>query len=261
MYITRWLSLFLFFFCLSATAQNVFESKLAIIVISTPEAIPDEPKISGHMGIIYHEDGLMHSSDEPFNNYDGPIGIETRGSTSQIFFPKKPFAVETRNEDGSNNNVSIAGLPAENDWILHGPFSDKTLLRNVLAMQLARATGRYASRTRLCEVILNGDYHGVYVLMEKVKRDSDRVDIATLLPEDNSGDELTGGYIVKIDKFTGAGGNGWLSPFENASGDLQTVYQYHEPKWDAITSEQANYIEQQITNFESVLKSPSFLDS
>ena len=72
-------------------------------------------------------------------------------------------------------------------------------MRNALAMHLANKQGNYASRTRFVELFINGDYEGLYVLMEKIKRSEDRVDIAKLNPDEISGDDLTGGYIFKTD--------------------------------------------------------------
>ena len=96
--------------------------------------------------------------DDSFNGYDGQISIEIRGSSSQMF-PKKQYALETQDIDGENLNVSILGMPAENDWILYAPYSDKSLLRNFLVYELARNMGRYASRTRFCELVINKNWY------------------------------------------------------------------------------------------------------
>ena len=92
--------------------------------------------------------------------------------------------------------MELLGFPEENDWVLHAPYSDKSLMRNALAFHLGRSTGRYASRFRFCEVVVDGDYQGVYVLLEPIKDDDDRVDLA-------DSDSLGGGYIAKLDKRTG----------------------------------------------------------
>ena len=61
----------------------------------------------------------------------------------------------------------------EEDWTLHGPYGDRSFMRNVLAMHLANKQGNYASRTRFVELFINGDYEGLYVMMEKIKRGED----------------------------------------------------------------------------------------
>jgi len=100
--------------------------------------------------------------------------IRTRGRWSQRF-PKKSYAVELREPDGSNRNVPLLGMPADDDWILYAAYNDRTLIRNVLAYDTARFMGRYAARTRFVRLRLNGRDHGVYVLMEKLKLHDDRV--------------------------------------------------------------------------------------
>ncbi|MBK8636635.1 MAG: CotH kinase family protein [Saprospiraceae bacterium] len=124
-------------------------------------------------------------------------------------------------------------------------------------MNLARELGMYASRTRYVEVILNGNYQGVYVFMEKVKRDKGRVDIDKLDDDENSGDDLTGGYILKIDKFTGSIGGSFTSDFKTQYGkDIH--YQYDTPK--DPTSQQANYIQNFIRTFENTVNNANYKD-
>ena len=234
------------------------QSNLPIVIIDTfGEEIVNDPRITAHMGIINNETGI-NQIDDPFNGYDGLISIEIRGSSSQSF-PKKQYALETQDSEGENLNVPVLGMPEENDWILHAPYSDKSLLRNYLSYELARDMGRYASRTRFCELVINGDYKGLYIFMEKVKRDNNRVDISQLGPDEITGDDLTGGYIVKIDKWDGETNDGWYSesPLVGFDG---VWYQYHYPKPDDIVEEQRDYIMDYITDFETLMSSESYDD-
>ena len=105
--------------------------------------------------------------------FEGRVAIGTRGRWSRRF-PKKSYAFEVREPDGSNRDVSLLGMPADDDWILYAAYNDRTLMRNVLAYDTARWTGRYAARTRFVELRLNGRYRGVYVLMEKLKLHRER---------------------------------------------------------------------------------------
>ncbi|MBR9922130.1 MAG: T9SS type A sorting domain-containing protein [Bacteroidetes bacterium] len=247
---------------LSVYAQDFESSNLPILVVDTQgEEIPDEPKIDVLFGIIYNGPGVINHLDDPFNEYDGWAGIEKRGSTSQTIFPKVGYGLETRFADGSNNNVSLLGMPEENDWVLHGPYSDKTLIRNVLAYEMAGKIMAWAPRTRFCELVINGEYMGLYVLLERVKRDNDRIDIATLNPDDISGDQLTGGYVIKLDKETGSVSDGWPSLYKPIPGQDQTIFfQYHEPQADEIQPAQQGYIQQFMDAFEQNLQSADFAD-
>ncbi len=230
-------------------------SNLPIVFINTNgQVIPDEERIVADMGIIYNGEGNLNHVDDPFNNYDGKISIETRGSTSQNY-SKKSYSFETQDENGNNLNVSLIDLPTENDWVLYAPYSDKTLMRNVLTYGLSNEFGQYASRTKFCELVLNDEYEGVYVLMEKIKRDDNRVNISTLNENDTIGDGLTGGYIIKIDAFTG-GGDGWVSAYSDT-----LIYQYHYPKYDEILPVQKEYIQDFIYQFETIMYGDNYNDT
>ena len=235
-------------------------SNLPIVVINTNgQTIADDPRIVCDMGIIDNGFGTINSISDAFNDYNGKISIEYRGSSSQSF-PKKPYALETQDSVGNNNNVSLLGMPVENDWILYAPYSDKSLMRNFLTFDLGRKMGSYSPRTVYCELLINGDYKGIYILMEKIKRDNDRVDIAKLDSNDVAGDSLTGGYIIKVDKYTGTGGLDWLSDFPNIGGNNLYI-QYHYPQASALQPQQMDYIEHFMDSFEYALAGPNFTDS
>lgn len=243
--------------------QSFYSSNLPLVLINTNgRIIPDDPKILVEMGIIDNGTGNENHLSDPFNDYVGYAGIELRGSSSQMF-PKKPYGFETWDSLGNEIEVSILGMPEESDWILNPGYSDKAFLRNVLAYRLANQTGHYASRTKYCELFVNGQYQGVYVMMEKIKRDANRVNIKKLEPEDSAGYQVTGGYILKIDKTTGSGGAGWTSPFPPAvHPNGQTIYfQYEYPKQEDIIPEQMAYIQDFINQFETAMASDDFTDS
>jgi spore coat protein CotH len=227
-------------------------SNLPIIVIDTNgKQILNEPKIKAHMGIIYNGEGARNFLTDTFNEYDGYIGIELRGKSSQNW-DKKPYAVETRDSFGENNNVSIFGMPKENDWVLHAPFVDKSLIRNVFMYKLAAEMGWYAPRTQFCELILNGEYMGVYVFIEKIKRDKGRVNISK--PESTN---ISGGYLLEMII------NSLLEDdethFKLEQSDKEIVVKY--PKPEDITEEELNYIAEYFNEFESILNSDSFDDT
>ncbi|MFV0589997.1 MAG: CotH kinase family protein [Draconibacterium sp.] len=242
------------FSCFSGKTQNKsFTSLLPIVYLNTNgQVIPDEPKITAQLEIAWKGNGQSNSTSDPRDHFSGSIGIELRGSTSQSF-PKKAYGFELRNNDGEGVDFPLLGLPEEEDWILYAPYSDKSLMRNVLTFTLAnQMSDTYASRCRFVELFLNNEYAGVYVLMEKIKRDKNRVNIAKLKEDDILGEDLTGGYIIKIDKLTGSGGDGWLSVFTNSRGS-NTYYQYEYPKYDEIQPVQKEYIHNYVDDFEQAL--------
>jgi hypothetical protein len=241
-------------------AQFLTTSNIPIIVINTfGVPIPDEPKIPGTMKIIDNGPGQINHITDPGNIYDGNIGIEIRGAYSASL-PQKPYAVETRDIQQNQLNVSLFGFPEEHEWVLLANYNDKVFMRNVLAYRLFQQTGHYASRTRFAEVIVNGEYEGIYVFGEKIKRDNGRVDIAKLLPGENSGEPMTGGYIFKIDYWDET--NSWTSGYHpSGHPDFDVHYVYYYPKPDEITPAQQEYIQSYVNSFESVLYSLGFADT
>jgi hypothetical protein len=215
--------------------------------------IVDDPRIFVNMAIIDNGPGQRNNINDPFNGYDGKISIELRGS-STLWFPKKSYLFETQDNEGQNNNVPLLGMAEENDWILYAPFSDKSLIRNVLTYELGNKMGNWAPHTRFCELVLNGSYQGVYILMEKIKRDKNRVDIAKLTTTDIAGDDVTGGYIIRIDKTDQPDILGWTSypdPAPPYADYSPLFYQYYYPKGKDIVPEQEAYIQEFMLEFET----------
>lgn len=236
-----------------------YSSTLPIFVINTNgNAIVDDPRTTVDLGIIDNGVGQLNHPTDTFNNYSGKITIEYRGSSTQGF-PKKQYGFSTVNADGMENNVSLLGYPKENDWILNAPYTDKTMMREFLTYNWARNMGQYATRTRFCELIIDGQYQGVYMLLEKIKWDNGRVDIPEMDQYSNVGDDVTGGYIFKVDKFTGSGGQGWSSDVTNFQGINKNIYfQYHYPQPEDITQNQEIYLQQFVDSFEANLNSSNF---
>ena len=274
-------------------AVDIGDSEIPYLVITTTEPILNEPKVPAEMSLYVNKELVQTNH----------IGIEYRGSTSFRLSDKKSYGIETWDENGEDLDVSFFGWPEEEDWILMGQVVnldeqyqfDHTMMYHFLAYEISREMVRYASRTQYVEVEINGEYLGVYVFMEKLKRDGDRIDLARLNPEDIAGEELTGGYILKIDKTSGGAENLGqpLEYFENNWEDdarytaensfrsnydifgntltfdpygepyhpnmyLETYFLYEYPDAAEIAQEQKTYIQTYIDDFEQALLSDDF---
>lgn len=241
--------------------ENINELPL-FKVNTNGNVIVDEPKVDAQLTILKNDVVFQETK----------IGIEFRGSSSQTF-PKKSFGFETRNSNNEDVDVSLLEYPEEEDWILYGPYSDKSLIRNKLIYDLSRDMGRYASRSEFVEVDINNEYRGVYVFMEKLKRDGNRIDLNNLKEDENSGENLTGGYILKIDKLSasdfGGGNMGYTTTNSfksnylplSATASQEINFLYEDPSAEDITMEQKTYISTYVRNFENALASPQFQDA
>lgn len=186
-------------------------------------------------------------------HYD--IGIKVRGQSSAKF-PKPGYSVEVRDNQGEGIDVSMLGLPPADDWVFHGPYVDKSLMRNALAHWLFRQAGHYSPRTKHFDLYINGVYRGVYVLIEKIKRGKYRVDVSKLKETDISGDDVTGGYIWAFDKTgtnTGGMGNEDINKegFKTADG-LNVIMHY--PKKENLQTQQQAYLKKYLEDLENLFK-------
>ncbi len=240
---------------------NLISSNLPIIKIKTNgKSIVNEPKILADMEVIYNGVGKINNVTDKPTGYLGKTGIEFRGSTSQQLFPKKPYGFELWvDSTEKSRKVALLGMPEESDWVLNATYNDKTLMRDVLAYDLATRMGRYATRYRYCEMMVNDKYEGLYILMEKVKRDKNRVDVSSLKITDNTGDDVTGGYILKIDKTEGSKSKTWNTTLTVNGLNYNVPIQIEYPKITDITDAQFNYIKNYVTEFETSLKGSDYL--
>lgn len=245
-------------------SQTFTDSNLPIVIINTDNAvaIPDSPRVLANMKIIFRGAGLRnYLTDEDsagYLDYNGRINIEIRGSSTQEL-PKKQYGFSTLQDDNlTNNNISLLGFPADNDWILNGLGFEPSCMRDFICYNLSRMIGEYASRTAYCEVVINGSYNGLYVLQEKIKQGSGRVNIMKIDPNDNTYPKVTGGYITKSDKTAAGEMIAWTMSSYLGIGDVPFIND--QPKPELATAEQTAYIKSQFSNLSSatIAKDASF---
>lgn len=250
---------------------QAFDSNVPIVIIETFNQILEGTSFSGPSLVkadpiatyatffdIDEASGRIGTLSQP--NYAGRAGVNIRGqSTSE--FPKKPYKLETWDEANEDMDVSLLGLPAESDWVLRNPHSDKTFMRDALVFELSNAMDHYSPGAKFIEVFVNedggqiggpgsSDYMGVYLLIEKIKRSEGRVDIEKLEASDVAEPDITGGYIIRHDK------NRPEDEFSTWAGR----WFYVEPSSDEITTPQKNYIKNYIEEFEAALQGTNFAD-
>ncbi|MGE5294331.1 MAG: CotH kinase family protein [Solirubrobacterales bacterium] len=200
------------------------------------------------------------------SNHTGRAGIKIRGS-STAGQAKPSYNIELWDQSNRDLDVSLLGMPAESDWVLYAPYSfDRALINNALVYELSNQIGRYAVRTRFVEMYLNtdddlieaGDYVGLYIFMEKIKRGEDRVDVEKLDPWDSTEPKISGGYMLKIDR-PDPGDGGFRTSRGNPTYGDGTIC-YVNPKESEITTAQSAWIKSYLNNFETALYGNNFAD-
>ena len=154
-------------------------------------------------------------------------------------------------QNGDSKNISVMGMESNNEWALHGPFLDKTLMRNYMAMNISGELMDYAPDVRFCEVVLNGEYQGVYVMMETISRGDGRIEVE----KPNNTKNVTG-YIVEIDNNTSIPST-YVNSFNEVYPDTQEkfLFRYCLPWASLLTSELKDFIERDMSSFEKALYS------
>ncbi|WP_193213681.1 CotH kinase family protein [Luteolibacter marinus] len=250
-------------------------SDLPVVVIENFNAgdIPSQQTLQASYFTLFEPDGVTgRTSLASAPTVANRTGIKRRGS-STIFDAKGSYRVEFW-QDGSEEekDVNLLGMSNHDEWILYAPYSyDRAMVRNAFLFGVSNAIGDYAPRTRFCEVYLNtnggsldtADYQGVYVLMERISRDGDRVDVEKLDPWDNQEPDVSGGYMLSIDRLD-PGDQGFRSalnhPSDPPNASPQPYFTYVYPKEQNITPAQSAYIRGYIDDLESALYGPNFKD-
>ena len=178
------------------------------------------------------------------------IGIKVRGNSSATY-PKPSYTVEFYDSTGKDMNVSLLGLPPSDDWVLHGPYVDKSMVRNPFGHWLFRQTGHYSPRTKHFDLYINGRYRGVYELTERIKRGKYRIDVGELKETDIEGQNLTGGYIWEFDHKWERNRGTNIMDFKTSDGHNVVL---HYPRKKKITNEQKEYIQNYLSELDSLYK-------
>ena len=247
-----------------------FSSNLPLVIIDTQgQGIPTADKVKARMQIIpTNQKGVSYLNSSKEDTvpplYDGWIGIERRGASSGSF-PKKQFSLETRTASGADTDIGPFGLPPEEDWILHAPYSDKSLMRNHLAYWMSNEIGRWATHTVYVEAFINQEenpfiedqYWGIYLFMEKIKRDDNRVNIVKIGANDDEEPAVTGGYIFNYDRKRSSPDDCVYYPPELSTDQCLRII---APKVEDLTEAQRAWIVGYFEQFENTLSSDAFAD-
>lgn len=240
--------------------SDSFSSNIPLVYINTFFQAPRvDSMISGFARIVDKNGVNRNCAADSILQYIGHVDLKVRGNFS-LNFPQRSYSLELKDANHNDTSVALMGMPAESDWILMNTWNDRSLLRNPLVYAMHNKMGHYATRTKYCEVFLNGEYLGIYQFTEKIKRDKNRVDISKLKDTDLAGDSLTGGYIFKHDYVIDT--LGWTSDIAPLTCTTNFAnYQYVYPTINNIKPEQATYLRSYVDSFEQIIFSPDFADS
>lgn len=207
----------------------------------------DEDMLSAHICVIENETANNHPSDTP--TLESDMLIRIRGNTSR-YFEKPSYLVRLTKPDGSYRHETVMGMEPHYEWALHGPYLDKSLIRNYMWYNIAGEIMDYAPNVRFCEVMIDGQYRGLYVMTETITSSPES---RLKLQEPIEGLHKTG-YVVRLDRG---------SDVQVKNIDTFTQYTYRNlqevdikyPRSGSLTQDMADAIAQDVSDFEKALYS------
>ena len=253
------------------TTVVIDRTNLPIVWIDVDgKMIERQERISARMKIIHNGKGRFNYADTIAHpgqtiDYEGPIALRYRGNSSYSMSDKKPYSFRTLSQPlemgYDKKKVSILGMGKDNNWALLAPYADKSMIRDLLAFELARPWMEYTPQGRLCEVYLDGIYYGVYVLCEVVSKGKHRLNLDD---PGHEGDALTGGYMMEVSANEGMYHISKYHPMNHSNGVVYTdsyiLFQYKIPDYEDMTWDQINYINTRVDEMEDAFASPNFKD-
>lgn len=180
--------------------------------------------------------------------------IKYRGASSYSKFDKKQYRIKFyKNKKDSAKEVSLAGMGANSEWVLNGPYLDKTLIRNKLVYDLARELNGWAPDTRFVELFVDGEYQGVYLAVEPITNGESRLRLSKfgLLSGETA-------YIVNRDRIDT--GSEEIETWGKTNGYTYNALYIRYPSKNKITEKQKEYIAKDISEFEQALYGNNFSD-
>lgn len=172
--------------------------------------------------------------------YLSNASIRGRGNTTWGY-AKKPYAIKL------DKKSEVLGMPEHKRWVLLANWTDRTLLRNSVAFEIARKTGlEWTPRGTFVEVVLNDTHLGNYYLCEQIKGDKNRVNISELKATDTEEPTITGGYIVELDTYFDE-----INKFRTVRKNLPVNFK--EPDEEVLNSQQMNYMVNYFNKIEDIL--------
>ena len=195
--------LFLVVFLLSCIELNAatYSGTLPVLYIQTENKEPITSK-DYYLNATYYLDAIGIEGYESIGSASAPLTMEVkgRGNYSWTGFDKKPYRIKLADKQ------PLLGMKKSKHFALLAHADDsndrKGFMRNAVGFELSRMIGMtYTPDARPLEVVLNGDYIGLYFLTEHIRVDKDRVNIVEQEDEETDDEKITGGWLVEIDNY------------------------------------------------------------
>ena len=239
--------------------EDTFSSHLPVVSIETGGVvIPGRSEQGQHikdiensfiqadMRIYDREGELNKLSSQPV--LESKINIRVRGNSSRTF-DKVGYLFKFTDDAGMERKLEVMGMEKDSTWVLHGPYLDKTLMRNYMWYNLAGQIMEWAPDVRYCEVFLDHEYQGLYVMAEQISMGEGRIEMTKY-----DGKSNISSYIVCADRES-VNDVQYLDNFTSYALRINGKLEVKYPGASRITPELTEYISRDFSRFEKALYS------
>lgn len=163
-----------------------------------------------------------------------------RGNWTWTGFDKKPYRIKF------DKKQAVLGMPSNKHWCLMAHADDCLgFMKNYAGYKLSEALGlRWTPKAVPVELVMNGEYYGLYFLTEQVRVGSNRVNVTE--QEDNATDSVSGGWLVEIDNYYEEGN---VTLYENNGQPVWLTMKSPE----ILSTQQRSYIENQLNGLNDAI--------
>ena len=234
--------------CLFAVMQAAtYSGTLPVLHIQTENNQPITSKET-YLNATYYLDAMGLSGYENIGSAAAPLTMEIkgRGNYSWTGFDKKPYRIKLTDKQ------PLLGMKKSKHFALLAHADDskdsKGFMRNAVGLELSKMIGMtYTSDAKPLEVVLNGDYIGLYFLTETIRVDKDRVNIVEQADNETNSENITGGWLVEIDNY-----NSDPHITITEGGDVYEMWvTYKTP--EVLSYQQEQYLTQQILLLDNLI--------
>ena len=193
----------------------------------------------------YYLDNLGNEEFENIASPDSAFALEIRGRGNYTWrdFDKKPYRLKF------DKKVSPLGMNKSKHFALLAHADDQmAFLRNTIGFELSRRLGlKYTPAQQPVEVVLNGDYIGLYFLTETIRVAKDRVNIVEQPDSATDASVITGGWLIEIDNYDEplqvriTEGNGEVIRFTYKTPEILSAQQERYLKSQMVATNSAIY--------------------
>lgn len=235
---------------------GVFETNLPVLHINTDgQRISKENKIWSSIAVTEADASGKPKSVMETPDWEAAIMLNYRGASSYSVFDKKQYRMKFCKKKGSvkAKEYEFLGMGKNSEWVLNGPFLDKTLIRNRLVYGLGKQIFEWAPDCRYVELFIDGEYQGVYLAVEPVTNGESRLRLCEF--------GLASGqtaYVVKRDRIDTE--ENPLNVYGHYAGKTNNALYVDYPTKNNMTDVQREWITKDIDSFERVLYSEQFAD-